>query len=226
MELWLDTTDGKVIAEANELGILSGVTTNPSILSKEKSSPEITLKRLLDIQPGFVAAQVTTDDLPGMLRQAENLSKLCSNNRLIVKIPASQNGYRAMALLKKQGIPTLATTVFEAKQLILSSFAGATYLAPYVSHIDASIGNALNVLKEMQETVAAQKFSIKIMAAAIRSPEQFCECARIGIPAITIPVNVYKDMFSASSFVDVHLEKFKKEWQENKVTATSELFCY
>lgn len=226
MELWLDTTDEETIVEANRLGILSGVTTNPSILSKEKCSPEDSLKRLLTIQSGYVAAQVTAEDLFGMLKQAEKLAKLSSNNRLIVKIPASQDGFRAMALLKKQGIATLATTVFETKQLILSSFAGADYIAPYFNRINTIMGNALNTLEEMQTTIHAQQFSIKIMAAAIQSAQQVCDCARIGVPAITIPVSVYKEMFSGSSYVKESLEKFKEDWRENKETATADLFRY
>lgn len=224
MELWLDTTDQKIITEANELGILSGVTTNPSSLSKENCAPEISLKRLLDIQPGYVAAQVTADDLAGMLKQAEKIARLSSNNRMIIKIPASQDGFKAMALLKNQGIATLATTVFETKQLILSSLVGAYYIAPYVSRINTATGNALGVLEEMQTIIRAQQNSIKIMAASIQSAQQVCDCARLGISAITVPVTVYKELFSGSAHIDESLEKFKADWQGNTETATTDLF--
>lgn len=224
MEFWLDTTDEKIIIEASELGILSGVTTNPSILSQRACSPETTLKRLLDIQPGYVATQVTADDLTGMLKQAEKIARLSNNDRMIIKIPASHDGFKAMALLKNQGIATLATTVFETKQLILSSLVGAHYIAPYVSRINIVTGNALGVLEEMQAIIRAQQNSIKIMAAAIRSVQQVCDCARIGVAAITVPVRVYHELFSCSAQVNESLEKFQMDWQKNTETARADLF--
>jgi len=226
MEFWLDTLDEKIIVEATELGILSGVTTNPSSLSREKCSPEITLKKLLDCQPGYVAAQVTADDLAGMLKQAEKIAKLSSNNRMLIKIPASQDGFKAMALLKNQGIATLATAVFETKQLLLSSFVGAYYIAPYLSRINTATGNAFGILEEMQAIIRAQQNSIKIMAASIQSAQQVCDCARIGVSAVTIPASVYKELFSSSAHVHESLEKFKMDWQQNAQAATADLFCY
>jgi len=224
MEFWLDTTDEKIITEATGLGILSGVTTNPSILSKEQCSPETSLRRLLDIQPGYVAAQVLADDVAGMIKQAEKIAKLSSNNRMIIKIPASQEGFKVMALLRNQGIATLATTVFETKQLILSSFVGAHYIAPYLGRINNVTGNALDIVAEMQAIIRAQQNSIKIMAAAIQTAQQVCDCARIGVSAITVPVDVYKELFSCSAPVYESLDKFKADWQRNTATATADLF--
>lgn len=224
MEFWLDTIDEKIISEAEELGILHGVTTNPSILSKATSSPDVILKRLLDIQSGLLAIQITAENLAGMVKQAEKLSKLSSDNRVIIKIPASQDGFKAIAHLKKRGIPTLATAVFEPKQLIYSALAGADYIAPYYSRIENSTGNALAILKEMQAMIIAQNFSIKIMAAALQSSQQCCECARIGIPAMTIPAKVYSEFFSCSVDVEKSLEQFKEDWLHNQKTASSELF--
>lgn len=227
MELWLDTTDEKIIREAYSLGVLTGVTTNPSILSKADETPEIVLNRLLGFQEGYVAVQVTADDLPTMLKQAEKLVQLDhkKRGRIIIKIPASGDGFKAMALLKKQGITTLATAVFETKQLIFSALAGASYIAPYFNRIEnASDGHALKVLKEMQEIINVQRYRIKIMAAAIHSSKQFCDCAQLGVGAITIPVPVYQEMMASSSHVEDSLKKFKEDWQSNQETATSELF--
>lgn len=149
-----------------------------------------------------------------------------NKQRVIVKIPASGIGFQAMALLRKQGIKTLATTVFETKQLIFSALAGASYIAPYFNRIESvSTGRALNVLKEMQEIIDVQRFQIKIMAAAIHSAEQACNCARVGVGAITVPVSVYKDMMQTSSLVEESLRKFKEDWQTNSGTLESALFC-
>lgn len=225
MELWLDTTDEQIIRDASEMGILTGVTTNPSILSNTGKAPEIVLERLLDIQTGYVAAQVTADDLSTMLKQAERLNKLDNNNRVIVKIPASGDGFKAIALLKKYEIKTLATTVFETKQLILSALAGASYIAPYFNRIESACGKALTVLKEMQEIIDVQRYQIKIMAAAIHSSQQYCDCARVGVGAITVPVPVYQELMKTSAHVADSLGKFKEDWNANQETGESALFC-
>lgn len=116
MELWLDTLNLDLIKEASHLGILTGVTTNPSILSQTDALPETTIKRLLDIQPGYVAAQVVATELDGIMTQARKLAKL--DKRVIIKIPAHSHGFRAMGLLKKEDISTLATTIFEPRQIL------------------------------------------------------------------------------------------------------------
>lgn len=228
MELWLDTTDEQLILDASEMGVLTGVTTNPSILSKAGKPPDVVLRKLLDIQTGYVAAQVTADDLPSMLKQAERLDKLDSNHRVLIKIPALGDGFKAIALLKKQGIKTLATTVFETKQLILSALAGASYIAPYFNRIEnlrGASGHALSILKEMQEIINVQRYPIKIMAAAIHSTQQYCDCARVGVGAITVPVPVYQDLMQTSSHVAECLNKFKDDWSANQETEESALFC-
>ena len=226
MELWLDSTDEQIITDAANFGILTGVTTNPSILSKAQSDPETVLRRLLDMQPGYVAVQVTAENLAGMIKQAEALSKLSSDNRVIVKIPACREGFKAMAHVKRQGILTLATAVFETKQLILSALAGTDYIAPYFNRIQNSTGNALAVLKEMQETIVAQNFSIKILAAAIHSSQHLIDCARIGIPAVTVPAKIYSDLFACSADVEKSLDQFKENWLHNNATASARLFAY
>ena len=228
MELWLDTTDEHIIRDASKMGVLTGVTTNPSILSKAGNPPDIVLRRLLDIQTGYVAAQVTADDLPSMLKQAERLDKLDTNHRVIIKIPASGNGFKAIAILREQGIKTLATAVFETKQLILSALAGASYIAPYFNRIEnlcGVSGHALSILKEMQEIIDVQRYPIKIIAAAIQSSQQLCDCARIGIRAITVPIHVYQELVESSSYVEDSLRKFREDWQTNQAVLGSALFC-
>lgn len=219
MELWLDTTDYTAIKNASRLGILTGVTTNPSILSQANDYPENVLTNLLEIQSGYVAAQVTAHNLDGMLEQAINLSAL--SNRIIIKIPASQDGFKAMALLKRDGIPTLATTIFDVKQVVFSSIAGAAYAAPYLGRLP---GNQEATLADMQAIIQQQKYPIKIMAAAIRSSDQFVECARLGVSAITLPIHVYEELFVPSNYVTESLHKFTLDWVANPQTQQSDLF--
>jgi TalC/MipB family fructose-6-phosphate aldolase len=220
MELWLDTIDYSAIKNASSLGILTGVTTNPSILSQAKDAPEQVLTHLLEIQPGYVAAQVTSNNLEGMLQQATRLFAL--SNRVIVKIPASEDGFKAIALLKQHGIPTLATTIFDAKQVILSSIAGAAYAAAYLGRLP---GNQVSTLADMQAIVQMQNYAIKMMAAAVRSSAQFVDCARLGVSAITLPINVYEELFMPSSYVTESLQKFALDWLANPQTEQSDLFA-
>lgn len=219
MELWLDTTDYTVIKNAHSLGILTGVTTNPSILSKAEDCPEKILENLLTIQSGRVAVQVTQSHCDGMVRQAVKLAAL--SKQIIVKIPACEDGFKAIGLLTQQGIPTLATTIFEPQQIIFSAMLGAKYAAPYLGRLP---GDSIATLADMQGVINAKNYAIKMMAAAIRSCEQFVECARLGVAAVTLPVPVYQALFMPSKEVVDSLDQFKSDWLSKAKNQSSALF--
>lgn len=223
MKLWLDTIDFSLIDDACKLNILAGVTTNPSILAGSSIDPEITIRKLLDIQPGGVAVQTTKTELPSIVKQAHRISKI--SERIIIKIPAINDGFRAIAILEKEGIHTLATTIFEVKQIVFSGMLGATYAAPYIGRIESATGNAFEILNEAQNIISKHRYSTKIMAAGIRTKEQFIKCAALGMAAVTIPATVYKELFSSNPNVDSCLEKFNSAWLSNDITARSSLFC-
>lgn len=222
MKLWLDTIDFDLIEDARKLNALAGVTTNPSILAGSNVDPEIIIRKLLDIQPGGVAVQTTETELPLIVKQAHRIAKI--SERIIIKIPAINDGFRAIAILEKEGIRTLATTIFEVKQIVFSSMVGATYAAPYVGRMETATGNAFQILSEAQNIISKYRYDTKIMAAGIRTPEQFIKCAALGIAAATIPEIVYKELFSSNSDIDSCLEKFNSAWQSNNFTARSSLF--
>jgi transaldolase len=223
MELWLDTIDFNVIKDASEMGILSGITTNPAILSKANSTPEFIIKELLEIQNGWVAVQTTETEPSAIERQAHRLAKMSS--RIIIKIPAIHDGLRAISVLEKQGIPTLATVIFETRQIILAGMLGATYAAPYLSRIEDATRNSQNVIDDGNKIIRLNQYKTKIMAASIRTSEQFVHCARADIGAATISSELYRDLFSSNIHIDDSLEKFKDLWLSNDLTSQSKLFC-
>jgi len=223
MELWLDTIDFEIIKDASDIGILSGVTTNPAILSKANISPEAVIKELLDIQSGWVAVQTTETELSAIVRQAHRLARL--SPRIIIKIPAIHDGLRAISALEKQGIHTLATVIFETRQIILAGMLGATYAAPYLSRIEDATRNARSIIEDGNSIIRCNQYKTKIMAASIRTPEQFVHCARVDIGAATISPELYRGLFSSNIHIDESLKKFKDLWVSNDLTSKSKAFC-
>jgi TalC/MipB family fructose-6-phosphate aldolase len=211
MELWLDTTDLDVIKHANKLNILTGVTTNPLLLSKAEADPETTIKKILDVQPGRVAVQVTEGELMPIIEQSRRLSKL--SDRVIIKIPAINDGFHAISFLEKEGICTLATTIFETRQIIFSAMTGASYAAPYLSRIDQATGNATSVVGDGQEIIKLNNYKTKIMAASVTRLEQFIWCAKIEIGAITLPKNLYSELFSSNAVIEKCMDDFDAAWK-------------
>lgn len=222
MELWLDTIDFNIIKDASDIGILSGITTNPAILSKANSAPEFIIKQLLEIQSGWVAVQTTETELSAIERQAHRLAKISS--RIIIKIPAIHDGLRAISALEKQGIRTLATVIFETRQIILAGMLGATYAAPYLGRIEDATQNSRSIIDDGNKIIRFNQYRTKIMAASIRTPEQFVQCAKADVGAATISSELYRDLFSSNTHIDDSLEKFKNLWLSNDLTSQSKLF--
>ena len=222
MQLWLDTIDLNLIKDACELDILSGVTTNPSILAGSNISPEETIRKLIDIQSGGVAVQTTETEFLSIIKQARRIAKI--SERIIIKIPAINDGFRAISFLEKEGINTLATTIFETRQIVLAGMLGAMYAAPYINRIECATGNAFDMLSDAQNIISKNQYKTKIMAAAIHTSDQFIRCAKIGAGAITIPANLYKELFASNSDIDSSLEKFHFAWSSNDCTSQSRLF--
>ncbi|WP_047258233.1 transaldolase family protein [Chromobacterium subtsugae] len=222
MKIWLDTIDFDIIRNAQALGVLAGVTTNPAILAAADLPAQTVIETLLDIQDGQVAAQVTRDDLPGMLAQARALARI--SPRMVIKIPAIRHGFQAIATLEKEGIATLATTIFETRQILMAGMVGASYAAPYVNRIEQSTGNAFAILSESQAILERYRYKTIIMAAAIKSVEQCVRCAQFGIGAATLPSDIYRGLFASNHDIDDSLAKFDAAWAASKFTSGSSLF--
>jgi TalC/MipB family fructose-6-phosphate aldolase len=210
------------IQHGNHLGILTGITTNPAILSRSNKDFEETIYDLLEIQPGLVAVQVTGKTYNEIIKQAHKLASI--SHRIIIKIPAIHEGFKAISHLERESIRTLATTIFESKQILMAALCGATYAAPYVNRIETATGNAFDMLEESQTIINRHGFRIKIMAAAIKSVEQFVRCAALGINTVTLPSEVYDELFSSNAHIDESLNQFDIAWNSNELLKKSSFF--
>lgn len=221
MELWLDTIDFDLIQDAVKQLSIAGITTNPSILSKSNGKCDDTIKKLLDIQSGFLAVQVTSDTPSKMIVQAYHLKKL--SDRIIVKVPVTQNGLYVIRHLNRENISTMATAIFEPTQVYLSMLAGAKYAAPYLGRIEKTNGN-LNAIKDMLEMIKVHNSSLKLLAASIKSKEQILDCLLSGCHAITLPEETYKLLLSDNSSTIECLHKFKVDWDASNLANDSDIF--
>ena len=214
MEIWLDTCDSQKIIAACRLGIISGITTNPSILARSNENHEKVIERLLDIQDGPVAVQVTADTADEMIKQAQDFQSI--SERIIVKIPVIQEGIIAMKALVEEGISVMATTLFQLGQALLAALAGADYVAPYVSRIFEEGIEAYADLEMMLKVYKKYQFKTKIIAAALRTSDQIIRCAAMGIPAMTLKSELFSE-FTANNHATLNsLTAFKKEWAEGQ----------
>lgn len=222
MELWLDTIDYQLIENAINKVDITGVTTNPSILSKSNESPENTIKKLLKIQPGLLAVQVTSDNESGMLNQARSLREL--SQRIIVKVPVFQNGLHVIKQLTSENIPTMATAIFEPTQIYLSMLAGAAYAAPYLGRIEKNTGEASCVIKEMMSIIKNYNSNLKLLAASIGTRKQIMDCALLSVHAITLPEIAYKDLIHDHPDTLKCLDSFSKDWAASQIASNCEIF--
>lgn len=217
MEIWLDTTNPQLISRAQRLGILHGITTNPTIIANSGLPMEIILKDVLNRQAGPVTAQVIAEDTQGMLKQAFLLREF--SDRIIIKIPATEEGFEALHQLAKQNIPTMATIIFHPNQVLLAALAGATYVAPYVAWMEKAGENAFELLHSMNHLLIEYKFKTKILAASIKNTEQIRRCLDIGIHAITLKDDVFEELTKNHKLTMSRLQLFEDDWKKAKPTS-------
>jgi TalC/MipB family fructose-6-phosphate aldolase len=208
MEIWLDTIDYTIIADAVRTGVLFGVTTNPSILSKSNNVLE-TLKRLLDIQPGPVAVQVIAQGSVEMVEEAKCLSKL--SNRIIVKIPINYEGLVAINVLKNEDIPILGTAILYPSQALLAAHHGIAYIAPYFGHM-GDFDKACATLKTIVEMFKMSNSRTNILVASLRQLDHIVYCALLGVKAITIKPDLYSQLVANHTAVEEFSERFLADW--------------
>lgn len=219
-EFWIDSIDIDVIEDAKNLSVLHGVTTNPTLLSKGAGDPLKIIKQLLEVFDGPLAVQVTTLDYQDMVHQAKSLRQI--SDRIIVKIPCIQAGYRAMRDLRSLNIPVMATAIYTIRQYILASAYGAQYAAPYfnrmVKYLNEKSGCTVEAYQQTIETIKQMLFlsytrSTKILLAAIDSPEQLDDLLVIGARYATLRSDVYQAWMSDFEKTIIDLSNFQKDWK-------------
>ena len=209
MEIWLDTANIDLIKKAKQLGILHGVTTNPSILAKENREPSAILNDILKVQSGPVTAQVMSEDCRGMMEEADYYQSI--SKRILVKIPVTQEGLKAIHQLSRQSIPTMATVIFHPNQALLAALAGADYVAPYVGRMESAGENAFEMLESMSKIFANYHFETKILAASIKDTKRVNKCAEIGIHAVTLKDEVFNMLIGDNELTLQSLAQFSKD---------------
>lgn len=214
MEIWMDSSDSKAIEAACHYGIIFGVTTNPTLLAKVDCDLDKAINKLLDIQDGPVAVQVIADEADAIVHQALQLHAF--SDRIIVKIPVTQQGLIAMKRLEDHQLSVMATAIFQTNQAVLAALAGADYLAPYVGRMYSSGIDALEALQTMKTILDNYRLKTKLIAAALQSPEQISSCAAMGIQAVTLKESLFNQFIADDPNTLDSLEGFAADWQKSR----------
>jgi len=209
MKFFVDTANLEQIKEAHALGILDGVTTNPSLMAKEGISGTDAVmkhyKAICDLVPGDVSAEVISTDFEGMVREGEALAEIADN--IVIKIPMIKDGIKALSYFRDKGIPTNCTLVFSAGQAILAAKAGATYVSPFIGRIDDISWDGMQLIHDIAEIYAVQGFETEILAASIRSGKHIVEAAKHGADIVTCPLSAMLSLLK-HPLTDSGLAKF------------------
>ena len=211
MKIFVDTGSIKDIETIAQLGILDGVTTNPSLLAKQSGDYRENLKRICEIVKGPVSGEVTATDFAGMLREGHDIAKL--HQHMVVKVPLTREGIRACKALSGEGIRVNVTLCFSPAQALLAAKAGATYISPFVGRLDDIATNGMELIREIVEIYANYDFTTEILVASCRHPIHVVEAARLGADIATCPPAVIDQMFN-HPLTSIGLEKFLKDWEK------------
>ncbi len=219
MKFFIDTADINEIREALEMGMVDGVTTNPTLISKTGRPFMEVAKEIVDLVPGPVSLEVVSLDTQGMVDEARILSKLGEN--VVIKIPMTTEGLKAVKILSEEGIKTNVTLVFSPLQALLAAKAGATYVSPFVGRLDDIGHNGMELIEQIVQIFDNYMFDTEIIVASIRHPQHVLQAALIGADIATIPFKVIKQL-SKHPLTDVGIERFLEDWA--KVPDKDEIF--
>jgi len=217
MKFFIDTANLDQIKEAESLGILDGVTTNPSLMAKEGIKGENNIikhyKDICDIVTGDVSAEVISVDYKGIIKEGENLSKL--HKQIVIKVPMIEDGIKAIRYFSDKGLKTNCTLVFSAGQALLAAKAGATYVSPFIGRLDDISADGLNLISEIREIYDNYGFNTQILAASIRHTMHIVDCAKLGADVITSPLSAIKGLMK-HPLTDIGLDKFLSDHKNNQ----------
>lgn len=218
MEIWLDTVDVKLIDRAKQMGILYGVTTNPSIVAKSKQPLEELLESILKVQNGPVTVQVTARNGSEIVKQGEEIYRF--SDRIMVKVPVTAEGLKGIFGLSQKKIPVMATAIFDLNQVLLAARAGSTYIAPYLSTICESEQNGIDQFKAMQRLLLRYQFSAKLIAASLKSSDQVSQCVDMGVHAVTLKEDVFQALIEDHPETVKRVDRFISDWKSAKERKT------
>jgi len=211
MQIYLDTANIDQIRQAAKLGVISGVTTNPSLVSHEGTADyEAVVKEICSIIPGPVSAEVVTEETEAMIKQARDLASWAPN--VVIKIPATAAGLEAISTLTKEGIKVNMTLCFSLNQALLGALAGATYVSPFVGRLDDIGHDGMELVEDIVDVFSYYDLPTEVIAASIRHPQHCVAAAKAGAHIATVPYNVLMQMMQ-HPLTDIGITRFLSDWQ-------------
>ncbi len=214
MKFFIDTANIDEIKEAHAMGMADGVTTNPSLIAKEGRVFEEVIKEICDVVDGPISAEVISLETSGMVEEARKLAKIHDN--IVIKIPMTIDGLKAVRILYEENIKTNVTLVFSPLQALMAAKAGAAYVSPFVGRLDDLSHDGLVIVEQIVEIFANYEYTTEIIVASVRNPLHVLESARMGADIATIPFNVLKKL-AAHPLTDKGIQAFLDDW--NKMNA-------
>jgi len=213
MKFFIDTANIEEIKEAASIGILDGVTTNPTLISRENEEPNALLKKISEIVDGPIAAEVISLDWEGIVKEGKELAKI--NNNIVVKIPINKDGLKAAKSLNSINIKTMVTLIFTPVQALLAARAGADYITPFVGRLDDISSPGMDLIANIMQVYNNYNLKTEVIVASIRNPVHVLDAAMIGAHIATIPLKVIEQLVK-HPLTDKGIESFLKDWEKVK----------
>lgn len=210
MRLFIDTANIDEIKEVNDWGVVSGVTTNPSLIAKEGRDFKQVIEEIASIVDGPISAEVISLEVEGMLEEGRELAKVHPN--IVVKIPMTKEGLKAVKILSEEDIKTNVTLIFSSSQALLAAKAGATYVSPFIGRLDDISNEGMELIKDIAQIFKIYDIDTEIIGASIRHPIHVVQSAKAGADIVTIPYKVFIQML-VHPLTDIGIEKFLKDWE-------------
>lgn len=211
MKFFIDTANIDEIKEAADLGILDGVTTNPSLVSKEGRNFQELLQEIIKIVDGPISAEVVSTEYDGIIKEATELAKIHKN--IVVKVPLIKEGLKAVKTLSDEGIKTNVTLCFSPSQALMAAKAGATYISPFVGRLDDISHEGMDLVADIVQIYENYGYATQVLVASIRHPLHLVDAARMGAHVATMPFAVINKLFN-HPLTDIGLEKFLSDWKK------------
>ncbi len=211
MKIFIDTANIEQIKEVNSWGILDGVTTNPSLIAKEKKDFATIVNEICEVVDGPISVEVISLKADGMF--AEGMKLAAVNENIVIKVPMTEEGLKATKLLSNEGVAVNMTLIFSANQALLAAKAGARYVSPFVGRLDDVGQDGMALVSDIMDILDNYEYDTEVIVASVRDPIHVADAARMGAHIATIPFDVLKKMFK-HPLTDIGIERFLKDWEK------------
>ncbi len=213
MKIFLDTANLESIRKFNDMGLLDGITTNPSLMFKEGGNPKVTMEEITKIIKGDVSLEVVSTEYSGMMEEGKRLRQYGDN--VVVKVPMTPDGLKACKSFSSEGIPVNVTLIFSANQALLAAKAGAKYISPFIGRLDDIGQDGMKLIQEIKEIFSNYDFGTQILVASVRHPVHVVDAAKIGADVVTLPPAVL-DKMMLHPLTKIGLDNFLADWDKLK----------